>query len=214
MHHVAECSTAFGRAYSTLHSKLRAGSLPPGSKVTANAIQVELGCSATPIREALSRLAGQNMLVDRPSIGYFVPPIDPVELKDLYAFAAILAQAALDAPDPAAVRLVQENKADGFVQRTAGQMVRAAASLSLNGQMRDIAINIDDRLARLDAIDMRLFGEPDANDGDLERWIATGTRRGRRAWLGRHFMRRERAVLQIASMGLRGLERPRNIESI
>lgn len=214
MHHVADHSTAFGKAYSTLHSKLRAGSLPPGSKITANAIQAELGCSATPIREALSRLAGQNMLVDRPSIGYFVPPIDPIELKDLYAFAAILAQAALDDFDPTAVRLVQANQTDGFVQRTAGQMVRAAASLSLNRQMRDIAINIDDRLARLHAIDIRLFGKPDASDGDLERWIATGTRRSRRVSLGRFFLRRERAVLEIASIGLSGLERPKNIESI
>lgn len=214
MHHVAECKTAFGRAYSTLHGKLRAGSLPPGSKVTASIIQVELGCSATPIREALSRLAGQNMLVDRPSIGYFVPTIDPVELKDLYAFAAILAQAALDTVDPAAVHFVQEDKTDGFVQRTAGQMVRAAAWLSLNSQMRDIAINIDDRLARLDAIDLRLFGKSDATEGDLEQWIATGTRRSRRASLGRYFTRRERAVLQIASIGLRGLEGPNNIESI
>lgn len=214
MHHVAEYSTAFGKAYATLHSKLRAGSLPPGSKVTANAIQVELGCSATPIREALSRLAGQAMLIDRPSIGYFVPTIDPVELKDLYALAAILAQAAMDALDPAAARLMHESKPDGFVQRSAGQMLRAATSLSLNRQLRDVAVNIDDRLARLDSIDMRLFGGPDAQDGDLERWIATGTRRSRRASVSRYFARRQHSVLEIASIGLRGLERPKNIESI
>lgn len=213
MHHVAKHSTAFGKAYATLHSKLRAGSLAPGSKVTANAIQMELRCSATPIREALSRLAGQAMLIDRPSIGYFVPTIDPVELKDLYAFAAILAQAALDALDPAA-RLMPEGTADGFVQRTAGQMVKAVACLSLNRQLRDVANNIDDRLARLDGIDMRLFGSLDANEGDLERWIASGTRRSRRASLGRYFARRERAVLEIASIGLRGLERTKNIDSI
>lgn len=209
MHHVAVYSTAFGKAYTTLHSKLRAGSMPPGSKVTASAIQMELGCSATPIREALSRLAGQDMLVDRPSIGYFVPTIDPVELKDLYAFAAILAQAALDAVDPIAARLVQESTTDGFVQRTAGEMVRAAASLSLNRQLRDVAINIDDRLARLDDIDRRLFGNPVTNDGDLEQWIASRTRRSRRAIIGRFFARREQAVLEIASIGWRTLERPK-----
>jgi len=53
----------------------------------------ELQLSATPVREALSRLAGQGLVEDRRGQGYFTRSLSPLDIADLYRLS--LAQLAM-----------------------------------------------------------------------------------------------------------------------
>ena len=62
-------------ALSALRDVLRRGSFSPGARLAAAEIAENLHLSPTPVREALSRLAGEGLLEDHPGQGYFVPTL-------------------------------------------------------------------------------------------------------------------------------------------
>ncbi|WP_058325058.1 GntR family transcriptional regulator [Sinorhizobium sp. GL28] len=56
--------------YSILYSKLMSLEIEPGNRIMIDALVKELGVSQTPIREALSRLEAQGLVVQTHLIGY------------------------------------------------------------------------------------------------------------------------------------------------
>ena len=103
----------FQLALRRLRQDLRDGVYPPGARLAATEISEGLGLSATPVREALSRLAGEGLLEDRRGQGFFLRVLNGVDVADLYRLSqAQLAVAhdprrrpsglGLDAPLPAA----------------------------------------------------------------------------------------------------------------
>lgn len=61
---------SFAIALDWLRADLRAGTHPAGARLTAGAIAERLQLSPTPVREALSHLAGEGLLDDRRGQGY------------------------------------------------------------------------------------------------------------------------------------------------
>jgi DNA-binding transcriptional MocR family regulator len=82
----------FHVAFISLRERLQEGAYPPGARITAVDVADELGLSTTPVREALSRLAGQGLLEDRRGQGYFVTRLSATDVADLYrmSLAALL----------------------------------------------------------------------------------------------------------------------------
>lgn len=82
----------FHVAFVSLRERLQDGAYPPGARITAVDVADELRLSTTPVREALSRLAGQGLLEDRRGQGYFVARLSAPDVADLYrmSLAALL----------------------------------------------------------------------------------------------------------------------------
>ena len=82
----------FHIAFLSLRERLQEGAYPPGARITAVDVADELRLSTTPVREALSRLAGQGLLEDRRGQGYFVARLSATDVADLYrmSLAALL----------------------------------------------------------------------------------------------------------------------------
>lgn len=85
------------RSRSTLdvHSALRAKildlHLPPDGKVNIGALIREFGVSQTPVREALSQLEGDNLIVKIPGRGYRTTPLlGTTELCELFEFRLLV----------------------------------------------------------------------------------------------------------------------------
>jgi len=74
----------FQRALFQLRERLREGGFPPGTRIAATEVAESLKLSATPVREALSRLAGEGLLEDRRGQGFFLRPLSGVDIADLY----------------------------------------------------------------------------------------------------------------------------------
>jgi hypothetical protein len=97
----------FVLALNELRTRLRRGDIPLDQRLAAAEIAAELGLSATPVREALSRLAGEGLLDDRRGEGFFVRRLSRADIAALYrlslAHLSIAADAANDdglAPGP------------------------------------------------------------------------------------------------------------------
>jgi hypothetical protein len=83
----------------TLRARVREGEWLEGEPLVVSDLADACGVSATPVREALSRLAGEALIEDRRGRGYHARYVDGVELADLYRAQAALGQIALSCGD-------------------------------------------------------------------------------------------------------------------
>jgi len=79
-----EQAEPFFVALNVLRDRLRLGELGPGTRITAMEVADQLRLSTTPVREALSRLAGEGLVDDRRGQGYFVRALSAADVADLY----------------------------------------------------------------------------------------------------------------------------------
>ena len=60
-------------------------SSPAGARIVIESVAIRLGVSPTPVREALARFAGEQLVSFRAYVGYSaLPPLSPTELLDLF----------------------------------------------------------------------------------------------------------------------------------
>ncbi|ACG78809.1 transcriptional regulator, GntR family [Phenylobacterium zucineum HLK1] len=74
----------FHRALAALRSWLQEGRFAPGAKLAAVELAEELRLSATPVREAMARLAGEGVLEERRGQGFYVAHLTRADIADLY----------------------------------------------------------------------------------------------------------------------------------
>ena len=92
------------RAYQQLRGAIQAGQLLPGTRLREVELAESLGLSRTPVREALSRLESEGMVVNEPNRGMMVTRLDASMVSELYVMREVLeataaALAARHAPD-------------------------------------------------------------------------------------------------------------------
>ncbi|THJ66786.1 GntR family transcriptional regulator [Arthrobacter echini] len=77
--------------YGALRAKILDLQLPPDGKINIDALAREFGVSQTPIREALSQLEGDNLIVKTPGKGYRTTPLlGTAELRELFEFRLLV----------------------------------------------------------------------------------------------------------------------------
>ncbi len=108
-HQVARTSTA-ERVADAVREEVVEGRLRPGSRLTEQRLCSALGVSRNTVREAMSQLVAERVLVREPNRGVFVARPDRAAVCDLYRArriiepAAVRAGEAVDGPRLAAVR--------------------------------------------------------------------------------------------------------------
>ncbi|NUP75090.1 MAG: GntR family transcriptional regulator [Sinomonas sp.] len=82
---------AGGEAYAGLRAMILDGALAPGERINIDAIARRFEISQTPVREALQRLEGDNLVVYSPGRGYSTTPLlGPDELRSLFEFRLLV----------------------------------------------------------------------------------------------------------------------------
>lgn len=128
--------------YSTIYSLLMSQKILPGSRISIDNLARELGVSQTPIREALSRLEAQGLVVKTHLIGFSAASqMDRVRLDQLYELRLLLEPfaahkaASLMAPEQveALKRMAAEMGNDGKEGR-----VTYSEFARLDGQFHDL----------------------------------------------------------------------------
>lgn len=77
--------------YDALKERILDQATPPGLRLSIETLAAELGVSATPVREALTRLAAERLVVVEPFKGYATRPmLTQRELSDLLDVRALL----------------------------------------------------------------------------------------------------------------------------
>jgi DNA-binding GntR family transcriptional regulator len=75
--------TRVQEVYTLVRQDILRGTLHPGEKLSPSAIATDFGVSLSVVREALTRLAEQGLVVSQPQIGFTVTPISREDLLDL-----------------------------------------------------------------------------------------------------------------------------------
>lgn len=88
-------STRADDAYRILREEILRGALPPGYKLKFDTLQTELGYSASPLREALTRLTSDGLVTSEQHRGFTVAEISYDELEDITRLRCLLEPLAL-----------------------------------------------------------------------------------------------------------------------
>lgn len=91
-------TSAQDTAYASIKSRILSCELEPGWRLVAEQLAAEVGVSRTPVREALSRLEQEDMVVRESGWGYVVKTMNLKDVMDLYRVREILeVEAAVEA---------------------------------------------------------------------------------------------------------------------
>ena len=126
------------RAYFELRDRIVTLSLPPGTALIEDALMRELEIGRTPLREAVKRLALENLVEIRPRRGTYVTDVN---VADIVHITEVRAELEGQAAQLAAMRMDDDGRA------------RAEALLAeleaLDGHDDDTLMHIDERVHRL-----------------------------------------------------------------
>lgn len=208
---------SFAQALGALRSRLRAGIDPPGAALPISLIAQELGLSPTPVREALARLAGED-LVDKRGPAYTRPRLDAVTLAELYAHRLLHLIVAL-AADPArsaGLRRFAPRPAPGLSASLASEGLEPAKvverlwlEIALGGQdliLAQACQKTSERLAPFLPVEAVLFADARQEAGALVQAFEGQDRAALRALTRRHHRRRIAAVSAIVAAAERNID--------
>lgn len=113
--------------YEDVRARIVSGRLGPGSPVRQDALAAELGVSKIPLREALTRLERDGLVLVHPRRGWEVRSLSPEELEEIFDLRLQLEPAAAAA---AALRATEEDRASALalLRRLDGTLEADAAS--------------------------------------------------------------------------------------
>ena len=144
-----------GAVYERIKNWLLAQSLVPGQLLQIGVLADELGVSTTPVREALTRLAAERMIMSVPKRGFFARTPSEDDIFGLYSVNRTILDAAVgrwpdDNPAPAAgteevAVSIQERSAEQLARQT-GELFLQVAQRSGVSEFAEIVRNMNDRL--------------------------------------------------------------------
>ena len=118
--------------YRTLKERIVSGELPPDSRLIELSIAAQFGVSRTPVREALKRLAAENLVFADPTRGMVVHAPDHAEIEDTFelrtaldGLGARLAAHRITPSELAHLRLIVESMREAVEQDRREQLVAA-----------------------------------------------------------------------------------------
>jgi DNA-binding GntR family transcriptional regulator len=107
-------------AYRQIRREIVEGSLTPGEAIDQEALALRLGLSTTPVREALSRLESEELIINRPHRKTVVAPLSFTLLEETYAvrlaldpLAAAFAASQANEEERARIKELSENEPEG-----------------------------------------------------------------------------------------------------
>jgi DNA-binding GntR family transcriptional regulator len=138
---------AMERSYAALKQLLREGAFAPGHRLEANRIAEQMGVSMTPVRDALNRLVGKQLVEASSGEGFHVPRLDQGDLRDLYEWNSILAvlaaRSARTISTPAAIEAAM---ASGSLPEATAATFQLLAEAVPNRELRNAIACANDRL--------------------------------------------------------------------
>jgi DNA-binding GntR family transcriptional regulator len=126
------------RAYDELRDRIVTLRLPPGTVLREDELMAEMGIGRTPLREAVKRLALENLVAVQPRRGTFVTEVEAADIQNITEVRAELEGYAAEL---AALRLDPETRARGQA------LLREVEGLKESGDPHSLML-LDERIHR------------------------------------------------------------------
>ena len=155
---------ALGRIYRAIKRLLMDGFWPQGTRLDPVKIADMLSSSITPVREALRRLNGEQMVEYVSGEGFYVPRINEAELRDLFKHfrGFLLATIKSSSMNSSAIF------ADGAYPDRCWNIFLQLGNRSGNGALIADISRLNDRLHPFRHYDPQLFEDADAELEDIK----------------------------------------------
>ena len=175
-----------GAVYERIKHWLLAQALVPGQLLQIGVLADELGVSTTPVREALTRLAAERMIMSVPKRGFFARTPSEDDIFGLYSVNRTILDAAVGrwpevkpAPsagheEPAPVS-IQERSAEQLARQT-GELFVQVAMRSGVGEFAEIVRNMNDRLHHARVLECEIVPDVFVEVGRIAELIAAHDR--------------------------------------
>ena len=131
--------------YSAIFERIMSLEIAPGTRISVDAVARQLGVSQTPIREALTRLEAEGLVVKTHLVGYSAAPqLSPAQLADLYELRLLL--------EPFTARRCAEIMADSAIAHLAAlcaemETLSRSQGLDAYAQFAQLDMAFHDQLA-------------------------------------------------------------------
>lgn len=194
------------RVYGALKRAIVSGGFRPGTRLDPLALADELNSSATPVRGALYRLTGENLIETATSDGFHLPPIDAPGLQDLYDWnnevlmLAIRGWSELHQPNTKATAPA--------ANRGAADLFLAIARRSSNIEHVRTIVSLNDRLGPVRLVEHQVLGELQSECDALVRAETHNDRSELRRLLSGYRRRRRTSAAEIVRALYRVAESP------
>lgn len=199
-----------GAVYERIKNWLLAQSLVPGQLLQIGVLAEELGVSTTPVREALTRLAAERLIMSVPKRGFFARTPSEDDILGLYSVNLTILDAAMARwPEKEAARppgAAGASVADIPLQeRSAEQLARQTEDLFLQivtrsgvAEFAEIVRNMNDRLHHARVLECELVADVFGELGRIEELVAAQERVQLRQAIKTYHDERMRAAAAIA----------------
>jgi DNA-binding transcriptional MocR family regulator len=178
------------RSYAALREMLRNGQYRPGQRLEANRIADEIGVSMTPVRDALNRLVGEQLVEASSGEGFHVPRYSEGTLRDLYEWhSALITIAARTGQLPLPPIGEPDEIGGASLADMTVSLFERYASIAPNREIRAAVANVGDRLHPFRLLESQVL---DPMIGELEELEAAGS--GLLQAIRRYHLRRMKVI--------------------
>ncbi|MFD3507115.1 GntR family transcriptional regulator [Nocardia sp. NPDC058666] len=122
--HFVNRSTTAERVADVVREEVTEGRLRPGARLPEQGLCTALGVSRNTVREALSQLVAERVLVREPNRGVFVAVPGPADVRDVYRARKLIEPAAVrhgEAFTPTGVAMVRSAVNEGLAAAAVGE---------------------------------------------------------------------------------------------
>lgn len=185
----------------SLRDRLGAGDLPPGRRIAAADLAQTLRLSATPVREALSRLAGEGLLDEMRGQGFYVPLYTAGDVADLYRLAWVQLWIGLApdrpvvSPQPLDAPALGEDPIDAVDRLFAGWILQSGSRVLVASYRRTQA-----QLSPLRRLEPQLFDDLSDEAAGLVQAARASSRRAQLGTVRRFYDRRIVRAERLAAL--------------
>jgi hypothetical protein len=171
----------------------------PGDRVEVADLSRRVGASATPVRAALHRMAGERLLVSHKGEGFSVPRVTEPGLTDLYQWnAALLVNALRSTPSAAPPALVPAIDLERAPVLALESLFAVLAAHCDNIEVEWAVAGANDRLHRPRRAELALVPEFADEAAELARLIGAGDQNAVRQAIIAYHRKRLRLVPALA----------------
>lgn len=170
------------RVYQALKARVMAGAFAPGERIDPARLSGELAASATPIREALHRLAGERLVESWSQEGFRQPIVTEAGLRDLYQWSDDIIRLLLRAVERRGpVTIVPPELPPGPPSTVTAAIVEWLAGLSPNAEYQAAAAALNERTHALRRVEDEEMGSGAGLAGLVDAVVGGRWREARRA---------------------------------
>ncbi|URW75892.1 GntR family transcriptional regulator [Sphingomonas donggukensis] len=187
------------RVYQALKARVMAGEFAPGERIDPARLSIDLAASATPIRDALYRLAGERLVESWQHEGFRQPFVSEATLRDLYGWSEDLLRIILRFAERSAMAPAERPVIEGGLPDAISGAFAWLAQLSANHEHAAAIASLNDRLHHVRIIEQRILAE--AEDEIELLWPLVDRRQWAdvRRWSASFHVVRQRHVPEIAA---------------